>query len=668
VSSWLRIQGEGGRWWLAPAGLAIIGAGVALFVARGWFGALAAGLVLGLTAFKVGVRRACETRTGARIVTWGGLVVTFAGVGTVLVASTGKEVVPGAVGAGLLVLGLMAMSAGWPPLGLRPFTGAWALAFGILVVFVGGVLTVATLNAPVLAGAGIAALVALVGGSFVWRGEALVAAVLVGMALVWLTVDRVDRVPVDPHPDAAQRILALGDSYISGEGAPSFFEGTNVRGPLENECRRAVTAYPYLVARDLGMGLDFYACSGAKADQLHERGQAPERSPDHIVGERPQLANLPADVSRIRVVVVSVGGNDAQFSDIGKGCVLPGSCDALRDVWMTSLDQITAEVAKAYDEIKRRLPNVPVVAMPYPLMLQDHSCSWSRLDGREHAFISEFVVVLNDRVRVAAEKAGVHFFSPGMFAFDGAKICDGDSSKDTVMNFLSANPVQGSFLERVNPKTWIHGSLHPKPTGHARTAEVLGPWLEALLDAVAANPRLANPAPNPAAQFHFRNLSGVTPVLVAEADRPRNVPCLGPGEAVEAFAGRVRLFDEASPLPLPALPTSPVCSQDAEGAWVASAPSAQNPLALVGDGVVYVQPVKPLRGSTQQVVFRGLDNRWQVRFVDFCSRDPSCPTSAGDFQNEQIGRAAQVAVPPLLVLVLGGWLFAMGTTRRARLS
>ncbi|HJV09643.1 MAG TPA: SGNH/GDSL hydrolase family protein, partial [Acidimicrobiales bacterium] len=581
------------------------------------------------------------------------------------VASTGKAVVPGAAGAGLLVLGLMAMSAGWPPLGLRPFTGAWALAFGLVVVFIGGVITAATLNAPLLAAAGIAALVAVVGGSFVWRGEALVAAVLVGMAFVWLTVDRVDRVGVDPHPEAAQRILALGDSYISGEGAPNFFDGTNVRGPDENECRRAVTAYPYLVADDLQMGLDFYACSGAKADQLWERGQAPTKSPDDIPGEKPQLQNLPADVSKIRVVVVSIGGNDAQFSDIGKGCVLPGTCDALRDVWMTNLDQITNKVARAYEEIKARLPNVPIVAMPYPLMLQDHSCSWSRLDGREHAFISEFVVVLNDRVRVAAEKAGVNFFDQGMLAFEGAKICDGDSGKDTVMNFLAANPVQGSFLQRINPKNWIHGSLHPKPAGHARTAKVLGPWLKTLLDDVAAGRRPPNRQPNPAAQFTFRNVRGVTPALLADDDRPRDVPCLAKGETIDPFAGRVRLFDETSPLPVPALLTAPVCFQAADGTWQTATPSAQNPAARLADGVVYVQPIAPLRGRTQQVVFRGLDNRWQLRFVDFCSRDATCPTSSDDFQNEQLGRAAQVAVPPLLILLLGGWLFAMGTTRRA---
>lgn len=665
VSGWLRIQGESGRWWLAPAGLVLLGLGVWLATEHQLRWALGVGTVLGLTAYKVGVRRGSETRTGARIATWGGLALLVIGGTTVLFASTRKDILPGVAGAGLLVLGMMAMSVGWPKLGLKPFTGNWAIAFGLAVVAIGGFLAVVTINAPVPASMGIAALLAVVGGSFVWRGEALVVAVLIGASLVWLAVDRVDTGLDDPNPGAPQRILALGDSYISGEGAPDFFEGTNVKGPEENQCRRADTAFPYLVARDLGMGLDFYACSGAKAAQLHSVGQAPAESPDRVIGEKPQLDNLPADVSRVSAVLVSIGGNDAQFGDIGQGCVLPGTCDALRDVWLTNLDQIVTQISDAYEAIKRRLPSVPIVAIPYPLMLKDHSCSWSRLDDREHAFVSEFVVVLNDRVRVAAEKAGVHFFDGEMFAFNGAKICDGEGSKDTVMNFLTLNPVQGAFVERISPRNWIHGSLHPKPSGHERTAAVLTPWLRTLLAQIKAGTEPVNPPPKPAAEFTFRNVRGATPELVAEDDRLRAAPCPKPTGRVEPFASRVRLFDEASPFPVNARYEADVCFTGADGAWISSKPSAENPSARIANGQVYVQPVLPAGGGkTQLVVYQGFDMRWRLLSVDFCSRDRTCPTGVGDFQNEQLGRAARVAVPPILILILGGWLFALGTTRR----
>lgn len=66
-------------------------------------------------------------------------------------------------------------------------------------------------------------------------------------------------------------LVAIGDSYMSGEGAQSFIEGTDTPRVSEtehNECRRATTSY----AAELVLGRDgrfdrlaFVACSGARA-------------------------------------------------------------------------------------------------------------------------------------------------------------------------------------------------------------------------------------------------------------------------------------------------------------------------------------------------------------------------------------------------------------------
>jgi len=658
VSSWLRVQAaKEGSWRWAPAGLVLMAGGVGWTLAGGPIWAAAAGPVLGLAAYKIGVRRACESHTGARVATWGGLGATAVGSGAILVASGEKTVYPGLVGVALLVLGLSAMSVGWPKLGRRPFTGYWAMAFGGSIVATGLLIAHGALNSTWPAAIVLALPVVAVGGSFVWRGEALVVAVLVATSFVWLTFDRTDPHPIDPGPAAAGRIVAFGDSYVSGEGAPRFLSGTNVRGEAANECRRAATAYPYAVAEMMGMGLDFFACSGAKAAQITVDRQAPG-SPDGVAGKLPQIENQVTEKSKVRVVLVGIGGNDAGFSTIGKGCVLPGTCDTLRDVWMTNLDQIGTDVTIALQKIKDAFTGVPVVVVPYPLMLQDHSCGSSRLDDREHAFISEFVVVLNDRVRVAAETVGLNFFADEMFAFDGAKICD---SEPTVMNFLTLNPVQGSFLERINPMNWIHGSLHPKPAGHARTAVALKSYLEHLLARTGGDPTRANPDPIAKAAFTYRNVRGTTPRLLGEADRPRDVPCLGPGEAVDRFGSIIRLLDEESPFTVPAAPDAPLCVASGDGAWTLTRPSPANPDARVADGVVYV-PTGSTEARTDRVVFKGLDGRWQLRRVEYCSKT-DCP-DAGDFQNQQLGRTAQVVVPPVLVILLGGWLLAVGSTRR----
>jgi hypothetical protein len=84
--------------------------------------------------------------------------------------------------------------------------------------------------------------------------------------------------PLDPHPDSSFQIVALGDSYISGEGAEHYFEGTDETGEERNLCHRAPSAYPYLIADELGASLTFTACSGARiADVTGVDAQAGRR-------------------------------------------------------------------------------------------------------------------------------------------------------------------------------------------------------------------------------------------------------------------------------------------------------------------------------------------------------------------------------------------------------
>ena len=66
-------------------------------------------------------------------------------------------------------------------------------------------------------------------------------------------------------------MVAMGDSFMSGEGAPTYFKGTNTKG--KNQCRRAPTSY---AARLVGSHaavvpdhLVFLACSGAVAVNIY---------------------------------------------------------------------------------------------------------------------------------------------------------------------------------------------------------------------------------------------------------------------------------------------------------------------------------------------------------------------------------------------------------------
>jgi Tol biopolymer transport system component/alpha-tubulin suppressor-like RCC1 family protein len=115
----------------------------------------------------------------------------------------------------------------------------------------------------------------------------------------------------------AQRYVALGDSYSSGEGVPPFFAGTDVPDPTppstsppKDMCHRSTHAYPELILNRAGFpsSVDFWACSGAVMRDFYQ----PKYS-----AEPGQLDHLNTGVTHI---TFSVGGNDIGFATIGAVC------------------------------------------------------------------------------------------------------------------------------------------------------------------------------------------------------------------------------------------------------------------------------------------------------------------------------------------------------------
>ncbi len=292
----------------------------------------------------------------------------------------------------------------------------------------------------------------------------------------------------------------LGDSFMSGEGAERFFEGTNTRG--ENECRRAPTAHPArVVLEESGAVPDnvtFLACSGALATHIHEVPQHPgepidgpvldeERLTDTPVTRGlPQLTNLfeqleqtGLDEGDVDLVLVSIGGNDALFGDIVQACVLPGDCSAVGQAWIDNLQTVRPLIAKAYEAVRRELRTTPVVVVPYPIPIEREkgSCDYSMFSANEHQSLSWFTEQLNAMLRREAADHGFYFLDDMATALENRQICDGDPD-DVGVNFLAANGVNGLLEQQANPRNWLHNSMHPNESGHAAMAAVLRRWLE----------------------------------------------------------------------------------------------------------------------------------------------------------------------------------------------
>ena len=113
----------------------------------------------------------------------------------------------------------------------------------------------------------------------------------------------------------ADKYVALGDSYQSGQGAYNYDPATDIKHV--NECHRSVNAYPNNLVNTsfVKLTLDFRACSGATiSDMLVPT--APNGPPwnDGIA----QVNALGIDT---RLVTVGIVGNDLGFSSTVNDCV-----------------------------------------------------------------------------------------------------------------------------------------------------------------------------------------------------------------------------------------------------------------------------------------------------------------------------------------------------------
>ncbi len=341
----------------------------------------------------------------------------------------------------------------------------------------------------------------VLGLSFLTSGEGFVMAALVGALAVWTVQGRVDAKPTDPNPTSASRIVAIGDSYMSGEGSLRFFPGTNIaRG---NECRQSSTAFAYLLADKLDKGLDFYACSGAQAKNVWDVAQVSATKRGSDIGKKPQLGNV--DTAAVgnspALILVSIGGNDAFFGDLGLGCALPGTCDELNSVFFGRLHDVRANVSNALNKVAETFPKSPIVVVPYPDMFGTGSCDGLPLEGTEVTYLRSFIMELNQTLVAAVSdsngrlaEAQIAYLVAGETAYQGHQLCDPNRAGPDPFNTIVRHPTEGLTLaDRFYPRNWLHGTFHPTPFGHQLIATELERWWLARSSGTVSNPPAVEP-------------------------------------------------------------------------------------------------------------------------------------------------------------------------------
>ncbi|MFE0022309.1 SGNH/GDSL hydrolase family protein [Amycolatopsis sp. NPDC059021] len=199
----------------------------------------------------------------------------------------------------------------------------------------------------------------------------------------------------------ATTYAALGDSYSSGVGAGDYGDS--------GDCMRSSNAYPQLWTNaHSGTKLTFVACSGARTGDV---------------------VNQAASVtSGTTLVTVSVGGNDAGFTDVIKTCTLNDDQTCVNRVNQAKTyvnGTLPGLLDKVYSTIKQKAPNAKLVVLGYPHMYKvPGSCNVGLSDTKRSA-INSGSDALASTISQRASAAGATFIdmrSP----FSGHEICSSD--------------------------------------------------------------------------------------------------------------------------------------------------------------------------------------------------------------------------------------------------
>ncbi|MBZ9595073.1 MULTISPECIES: SGNH/GDSL hydrolase family protein [Streptomyces] len=196
--------------------------------------------------------------------------------------------------------------------------------------------------------------------------------------------------------------VALGDSYSSGLGAGNY-DGTS------GNCKRTTRAYPALwAAAHSPQTFAFTACSGA-------------RTGDVLSG---QLGPLNSGTD---LVSITIGGNDAGFSDVMTTCVLQSESTCVSRVNQAKAyvdSTLPAQLDQVYNAIDSRAPAARVVVLGYPRFYKLNGTCTAGLTEGERAAINGAADHLNAAI---AKRAANHGFAFASVAgtFTGHEICSG---------------------------------------------------------------------------------------------------------------------------------------------------------------------------------------------------------------------------------------------------
>jgi lysophospholipase L1-like esterase len=265
-------------------------------------------------------------------------------------------------------------------------------------------------------------------------------------------------------------VVALGDSFSSGEGAPPFDPGTATSA---NTCHRSSKAWPAVLARKRKAQFKSFACSGAEIPEVL-RGDPDSREPER---RGAQLDDLRAQTS-VDLVTLTIGGNDAGFANVLARCATPfTNCEdhyaaGGRNDLAADVAALAPRLRATYRVVRRAAPGADLLVLGYPRLFPREPARRtcvpfplvSTIDAFEMRFLNARGRQLNAVVRKAAKATGARFADAGE-AFEGHELKCGPDPRRMV-NVVDALKISGQRYKYF---------FHPTELGFLRMAKLALP-------------------------------------------------------------------------------------------------------------------------------------------------------------------------------------------------
>ncbi|MFH8791986.1 SGNH/GDSL hydrolase family protein [Streptomyces sp. NPDC017941] len=323
-------------------------------------------------------------------------------------------------------------------------------------------------------------------------------------------------------------VVAMGDSYSSGEGASEgnrdYYPETNYldeqNKDTRNACHRSTQAWSRqatipgraksvgVLADSRGSAMDYHliACSGARTYNVMHAGERQSNG-----GEAPQIDQGYLD-QNTSLVTISIGGNDARFSKIIQKCLMAvndGNCknktfeegdvdssvggrdrkfigQPLEQAAVGVIKEIVRpDIVKTLKEIHAKAPNAKIALMGYPPLIEKRGECLSvsipmfqiGLSASSADWLNSVANTLTAEMQGAADDAGKlgikAWFSNPTSNFAGKAICGDPETVHGIVKTLvdSDNPMSDyPILEKFGLSAQ---SFHPKIGGARLYADSL---------------------------------------------------------------------------------------------------------------------------------------------------------------------------------------------------